>query len=205
MNRAVEYYVVAGVLFVGFLALGELVIRKPALRVDSSALFHAHATPLARFFSMSGRWPFIVGGFVVATMIFAQLHRGILIPVLLSLSQLVTQAMSELFKAHYRRVRPEYWIVGLDPGKSYPSGHAVTAIVFFCGWASVVAFSVLAPGPKFALIALLVVWAIGVDWSRLALGAHYLTDIAGGTLFGSAWLCAVLGALHQFALIRHTP
>ena len=205
MSRATEYYIVASLLFFAFVALGEIVTRWPALRVDSAAIFHSHATPFARLLTLSGRWVFITSSLVLATIIFAMLHRGILIPVLLSLSQLLTQGLTELFKAHYRRVRPEYWVIGLDVGKSYPSGHAVTAIVFFCGWATVVAFSVLAPGPKFALIGLLVAWAIAVDWSRLALGAHYLTDIAGGTLFGSAWLCAVLGAVHQFALIRHTP
>jgi membrane-associated phospholipid phosphatase len=202
MSRASEFYIAAGVLFLAFVALGELVVRRPALRVDSAALFHSHVTPLARVFTASGRWLFVTTAFVIATMIFALLHEGVLIPMLLIASQLLSQALAELFKAHYRRVRPNYWIVGLDPGKSYPSGHAVTAIVFFCGWACVVAFSALAPEPKYALMALLVAWAIGVDWSRLALGAHYLTDIAGGTLLGSAWLCAVLGAIHQLALAR---
>jgi undecaprenyl-diphosphatase len=204
VSRSAEYYVAAAILFVAFVALGELVTRKPALRVDSAALFHSHATPLARFFTFSGRWVFIVAGFVIATYIFEHEHQGIVIPALLVLSQMITQGLAELFKAHFRRVRPEYWIRGLDPGKSYPSGHAVTAMVYFCGWACVVAFSALAPDLKYALVGLLIAWAVAVDWSRLALGAHYLTDIAGGTLLGTAWLCATLGAVHQFALV-HAP
>lgn len=204
MSRATEYYVIAVVLFFAFLGLGELVTRKPALRVDSAALFHSHATRLARFFTLSGRWMFIVGGFAVATYIFEHTHRGLIIPLMLALSQTITQGLTELFKAHYSRVRPEYWIRGLDPGKSYPSGHAVTAMVYYGGWACVVAFSTLAPDFRYALVGLLLAWAVMVDWSRLALGAHYMTDIAGGTLLGSAWLCAVLGAAHQFALI-HAP
>jgi membrane-associated phospholipid phosphatase len=204
LSRSTEYYVAAAFLFVAFLALGELVTRKPALRVDSTALFHARATPLARFFTFSGRWMFLTSGFVIATFLFAHLHRGVVIPALLLISQIVTQTLAELFEAHYRRVRPEYWVIGLDIGKSYPSGHAVTAMVYFCGWACVVAFSALTPDLKYALVGLLVAWAVCVDWSRLALGAHYLTDIAGGTLLGSAWLCAVLGAMHQFAL-AHAP
>lgn len=185
-----------------FVALGELVMRRPALRVDSAAVFHAHATPLARILADSGRWPFIAAVFVIVTTAFAVLHRGIWIPLILIVSQLITQALAELFKAHYRRVRPEYWIVGLDAGKSYPSGHAVTAVVFFCGWACVVAFSSLPALPKDALVVLLVAWAAGIGWSRLALGVHYLTDVAGGTLLGCAWLCAVLGAVEQAALAR---
>jgi len=204
LSRTAEYYVAGAVLFVAFLALGELVTRKPALRVDSAALFHAHATPLARFFTLSGRWMFLTAGFVIATFLFAHMHRSVIVPALLLISQIVTQTLAELFKAHYRRVRPEYWIAGLDLGKSYPSGHAVTAVVYFCGWACVVALSALAPDVKYALVGLLVAWALCVEWSRLALGAHYLTDIAGGTLLGAAWLCAVLGAVHQFAL-AHAP
>jgi len=204
LSRTAEYYIAAAVLFVAFVALGEFVTRKPALRVDAAALFHARATRIARFFTFSGRWLFIVSGFVIAAAVFEYEHRGLVIPLLLVLSQMITQGLAELFKAHYRRVRPEYWIVGLDPGKSYPSGHAVTAIVYYCGFACVVAFSSLAPDLRYALVALLVAWAVCVDWSRLALGAHYLTDIAGGSLLGSAWLCAVLGAAHQFAL-THAP
>lgn len=202
MSRPAEYYLASGVLFVAFMALGELVIRRPALRVDSAAVFHSHATPLARILADSGRWPFITAASVIITTAFAVMHRGIWIPGILIVSQLVTQALAELFKAHYRRVRPDYWIVGLDAGKSYPSGHAVTAVVFFCGWACVAAFSSLPALPKDALVVLLVAWAAGIGWSRLALGVHYLTDVAGGTLLGCAWLCAVLGAVQQAALAR---
>lgn len=204
MSRAAEYYVAAALLFTAFVALGEFVTRKPALRVDSAALFHAHATPVARFFTFSGRWIFITAGLIIATCLFRFSHRGIVIPAVFVLSQMITQGLAELFKAHFRRVRPEYWIRGLDPGKSYPSGHAVTAMVYYGGWACVVAFSAFAPDLKYALVGVLVAWAVLVDWSRLALGAHYLTDIAGGTLLGSAWLCAALGASHQFALV-HAP
>ena len=197
MTRATEYYIVALVLFAAFLLLGELVTRRPALRVDSAALFHAHATPLARFFTFSGRWLFLTSGLIVAAVILTLLHHGILAAVIVLLSQMLTQGLAELFKAHFRRVRPDYWILGLDPGKSYPSGHAVTAMVYFGGWACVAAFSPLSIELRAALVAMLIAWAVCVGWSRLALGAHYMTDIAGGTLLGCAWLALVLGALHQ--------
>ena len=197
MSRVAEYYTAAVVLFAAFIALGELVTRRPALRVDSAALFHSHATPLARFFTFSGRWVFLTCGLIAAAVILTAMHRSILVPVIVLLSQMLTQGLAELFKAHFRRVRPDYWILGLDPGKSYPSGHAVTAMVYFGGWAYVVAFSPLSIELRAALVALLTAWAVCVGWSRLALGAHYMTDIAGGTLLGCAWLALVLGALHQ--------
>lgn len=200
MTRPEQYYVAGLVFFVLFVVLGEVVIRWPALRVDRAALFHSHFTRLARALTWSGRSPFLVSASILAAAIFAALRLPLWIPFTIILSQMLSQTSAELFKAHYRRVRPEHWVHGLDPGKSYPSGHAVTALVYFAGWAVVVAFSAVPPPFKFVIVAPLILWGIGIDWSRLALGAHYLTDVAGGTLLGAAWMCAVLGALHQSAL-----
>jgi len=41
----------------------------------------------------------------------------------------------------------------------------------------------------------LAVCAVAIPWSRLALGAHYATDVLGGLLLGAAWLCLVFAAL----------
>jgi membrane-associated phospholipid phosphatase len=38
------------------------------------------------------------------------------------------------------------------------------------------------------LAPLLALWACGVVWSRLALGAHYVTDLIGGLLLGATAL-----------------
>lgn len=66
---------------------------------------------------------------------------------------------------------------------SFPSGHAAFAFVLMAS---------LLPGAHWMLKALLVVFALWVGWSRMAVGAHFPADVLGGALIGmlSAWLAA---------------
>jgi membrane-associated phospholipid phosphatase len=75
----------------------------------------------------------------------------------------------------------------------------VTAVTFY---GALLLFALRAPGlPRPAALVLAGVLGAciaGIPWSRLALGAHYLTDVAGGLLFGCGWLCAGLALLYRF-------
>ncbi len=184
-------------LFAAFVALGMLVSRRPLTRLDAEAVyFRGQATRIALLFTLSGRSRALTAACVLAIAIFALLRLPLGIPLIIAGSQLVSQLIVELCKMFFKRMRPDYWLVGREAGHSYPSGHATTAVVFFIGWALVVALSPLGGGVKTALIAALTVWSLGIIWSRLALGAHYLTDVTGGALFGAAWLCALSSHLY---------
>jgi membrane-associated phospholipid phosphatase len=178
--------------FMLFLVLGHLVSRRPLGVIDARAVyFRAQATSLALVFTKSGRSTALTVGYVVAIAVFALMRLPIWIPIFLAGSQIISQFIVEIFKMLYRRTRPDYWLVGLDAGHSYPSGHATTAIVSFGGWACVIALSPIASAAKVILIGMFALWMIGIMWSRLALGAHYLSDVAGGAAFGCCWLCAL--------------
>ncbi|HEX2575241.1 MAG TPA: phosphatase PAP2 family protein, partial [Aquihabitans sp.] len=84
-------------------------------------------------------------------------------------------------------------------GQSFPSGHAMSSTVTY--GALVIALWPHLPRRArvpAAVGAVLVVLAIGV--SRLVLGVHFVTDVAGGHLLGVAWLA---GATAAFAAWRH--
>ncbi len=101
---------------------------------------------------------------------------------------LVAWQGSDMVKNAFGRPRPDYGILHIETSASYPSGHAMFAVVVYGLWSYYIATSGLPAGLRRVLATLLVLWALGVLWSRLALGAHYVTDLFGGVLFGIAML-----------------
>lgn len=204
MSIASRLDIVALALFAVFVMLGLRVSNRPLTRLDAEAVyFRGQFTPLALVFTLSGRSPAMTASCIIAIAAYSVLRLPITIAVIMALSQLLSQIVVELVKTQFKRMRPDYWLVGREAGHSYPSGHSTTAVVFFIGWAVVIAFGTLPPAVKTAGIALLTVWALGIIWSRLALGAHYLSDVLAGALFGAAWLCALFTIFsHFYGILR---
>jgi len=80
--------------------------------------------------------------------------------------------------------------VAHEPGLSFPSGHAQTAMVGYAVLLLVLLPALHGVWRRVAVtFALFMVAAIG--FSRLALGVHYLSDVVGGYLLGAAWVVAM--------------
>lgn len=180
-------------LFAAFVAVGLIVVLLPDSHYDiHGARLRGTATTLAVVLTDSGRWPALTAIAVVLAVLFGVMRWPLWIPAVVALSQVTSQAVIEGVKRLFRRLRPGDWLGRAEHGYSYPSGHSSTAVTFFCAWALVAWYSPLPHVARVALAAFLVLWAIGIAWSRLALAAHFLTDVIGGWLFGSAWLCLML-------------
>ena len=100
--------------------------------------------------------------------------------------------LNELLKYMFHRSRPalEHPLVKL-PSYSFPSGHALAATVFY-GFTAILLWSYVAPkvwrvviGTAIAVVILM------VGFSRVYLGAHYLSDVLAGFLEGATWLSIV--------------
>ena len=96
---------------------------------------------------------------------------------------------ADFFQHFFARPRRLDWIVKHEAAFSYPSSHAAIAAAFYLLWSLFVARSNLAGRAWIALV--LALLGFGILWARLALGAHYFTDVLGGVLLG----VVVVGAL----------
>ncbi len=186
-----------------FVILGLAVSRIPPTRFDIEAgAARGTATQLAIAFTQSGRfWP-LIGLASLGALIFAIARWPIWIPIAIFCSQIVSQGGIEIAKRVFARTRPDDWLFRHELGYSYPSGHACTSIVFFGAYALAVSALPISRGWKIGIVACVIVWIMGIDWSRVALGAHYLTDVVGGTLFGVGWLCGTVALLRSWSALR---
>lgn len=79
-------------------------------------------------------------------------------------------------------------------GLSFPSGHANSAALFCAAMLTVFWSSWGLVGRRIAMV-LAVAVPLLCGWTRITLGAHYLSDVVGGFLFGVAWVALWVPAL----------
>lgn len=92
----------------------------------------------------------------------------------------------------FGRPRPSDWIVKHEQAFSYPSSHATIATGFYALWGVMLLLSDLPARTRNAAGLLLIAFAVAICWARLALGAHYVTDLIGGALLAVALVAAGL-------------
>jgi undecaprenyl-diphosphatase len=181
-----------------YILLGDLVSAWPPTAIDRAGhVFVREAPQLAVLFTRSCLWYVLVvfGAAAIALAIARPDWRArAIFSVVVTL---VGWQTSDVLKLVFKRPRPDYSYLIHEPTFSYSSGHAMFAVVVYGLWSVFVARSSLPRSVRIPLSAALAQWACGVIWSRLALGAHYVTDLIGGVLLGIVMLA--IGAAVAFA------
>ncbi|MDB6167754.1 MAG: hypothetical protein JWM88_618 [Verrucomicrobia bacterium] len=196
------------VLIAGCAIFGELtedvVTHDPSLRVDETVtrFFHERATPgmttLMKGISFVGSGDFLAP---VATLLGVYLgwrrrwHRLLMLVLAVGGGTLLNLAAKQAIQRH----RPvlENPIVTLD-SYSFPSGHAMAATLFY-GLLAVFAVIYLRRwAAKLLVIHLTILVILLVGFSRIYLGAHYLSDVLGAIAAGAAWLALIVTAVASY-------
>jgi membrane-associated phospholipid phosphatase len=194
-----------GVVLVGaawlFGGIAEDVVEGDPLTVldaDIAGWFHAHAvSPVTQFMlglsAMNG-----IAGISILTLMLAlflvwkrEWHW------LFALALAVPGGMllNELAKLAFHRVRPSF----TDPimtlsSYSFPSGHTVASTLFYGTLAAFLVPRAKMPGQRVAILSAAFLMVILVGFSRIYLGAHFLSDVVAGFAEGLAWLAICLVA-----------
>ncbi|HEX4012417.1 MAG TPA: phosphatase PAP2 family protein [Candidatus Cybelea sp.] len=190
-------YAVALVAFGAFAEIGSSVIAhgEPALFVPWERSLFDHSTLLAWWLT----WACYPGALIPICLIvlflawrYPQWRTRLILSVV---SLLISWRGADYFQHVYARHRPLEWVVRHETTFSYPSSHAAIAVGFYGLLALMIFASDLPRTTRNVAGVLLVVLAAAICWSRVALGAHYITDLLGGALFGAVVACLMMGVL----------
>jgi undecaprenyl-diphosphatase len=181
------------VLLAAFVALLVLVVTTwdPLQRLDLRVAGNLHDVALAHPGQVTfWKWVSLVlhpevervAAAIIAVVLWLKQRRG---PAIFIAVVMVGEAVLEtIVKVSVGRHRPEFEHPVADAaGNSFPSGHALGAVVTFG-----LLVIVVSQRYRIAAAAAGLVAALLVSYARLALGVHYLSDVLGAWLLGLAWL-----------------
>jgi undecaprenyl-diphosphatase len=110
--------------------------------------------------------------------------------------------ISTIVKVAVGRPRPELdEPVATAFGKSFPSGHSMSSLV--CFGALLVVFLPFVPRAwRQATVAITAGLVVAVGLSRMVLGVHFLSDVLGGYVLGTAWLVGSVALFETWRIER---
>ncbi len=134
--------------------------------------------------------------------VFFALRGRLRVSAFIALATLMVGPLTTLLKEVVGRVRPtaDDPLVAAD-GLSFPSGHSSGAATL-AGVALVILWPMLTSRWRLWAAAALVLVAVGVAWTRIALGVHYLSDTIGGLALGAV---VVLVSMAVFGIYSDGP
>ncbi|HET7474468.1 MAG TPA: phosphatase PAP2 family protein [Dermatophilaceae bacterium] len=212
--RAVLLLAALALVAVPFFLLLLLVEDKwrPLLEADDGARDSLHVYALAhpgfaramQVLSDTGSplaWQIILAG-VVVWLLWRRLFR---IAAFVAVTGIGSSVLNSLVKDAVHRARP---VVSSplvhEPGLSFPSGHAQAAIV---GYAVLllVFLPVLHGAWRRLVVSFAAVMVLAIGFSRIALAAHYVSDVLAGFILGAAWVAAMTAAFSVWRRERGRP
>jgi membrane-associated phospholipid phosphatase len=186
--------------FAAFAALGAAHLVGALDRLDEAAARALHEAPPAwldpviAVASAAGSVPLLAGAALVAAALLFRKHRdsdATLIVVALIGCGIVTGVVKLAFDAARSRPDP---VVDLE-WLAFPSGHVSIASAVYGAFALIAWRRLRRPATRAAVAFAALMLVAGVGFSRLTLGAHYLSDVLAGFACGAGSLAFCVALL----------
>ncbi len=185
-------------LFAGFWWLGLYVDShgEPPLLWEFAKSVRGHAIWVAWSFTIAGWAPVLAPLYVICIAV-AVFARGWRVRMsYLVVTALVAWGCADGLQRLFGRPRRLDWLIRHEHAFSYPSSHATISTAFYLLAGVLLLRSELPAWLRWTSFGVFAAVWLGILWSRLALAAHYPTDIIGGVCMGC--VLALVGA----ALVR---
>ena len=111
---------------------------------------------------------------------------------------LVCWGATDGLQHYFARPRRLDWLLYRERSYSYPSSHASISTGFYFLWGLVLLRSPLPAWLRIGSFVLLSLLTAGIIWSRVAIGAHYPTDVLGGAALGASIILFASALLRAF-------
>lgn len=163
-----------------------------------------HVTAVMTAITTIGRGP-ITAAFIILLVTWLLVRGFRTEAAFLLVANLGSGVLSPGVKAMFSRARPSVDVatrITSPDSFSFPSGHALSAMVLYTSLA-MVAGSLGHLRLQRALIALAVIMVPTMGFTRLYLGVHYPSDVVGGWALGAVWVWLVF--LGYVWLAQKTP
>lgn len=108
--------------------------------------------------------------------------------------------INNLFKVIIARTRPDINRLVDETGYSFPSGHAITSMVFYGYLIYLIYKYVDNRKIKIPLMIFLILLIPIIGLSRIYLGVHYTSDVLGGFLLGTVYLILFINISNKYII-----
>lgn len=214
-NRELPYYILIFFSFLFFIFTTNLFVELTAgLKGPSIELFDQRVTAFFTSKRSPGLTDFVVFitnigdiyGYLILTtiavVVFLRKFKSLKFSLQLIGIQLLSILSNMALKRAIDRARPSEEHLVVVETLSYPSGHAMSAMAFY-GFLIYLLFQIKIPKwLRVVLIGLFIFMILAIGLSRIYLGVHYPSDVAGGFIAGLIWVTFCITLFNIIDVLR---
>ena len=185
-------------LLISFIILGILVKLDLLVTIDNfmykiiTIKMNDYITYFYKFITFLGSTEFIIFlcvFFLILFIILKKQKTAVIIPIVL----IISTVLNSVIKIIFGRARPDVLKLVLEESYSFPSGHTMAAVSMYGILSYIVLKSNMNKKLKIILSSILGLIPIMVAFSRVYLGAHYITDVIGAIILAT---CILLSEIY---------